>query len=309
MKKKMKNIDPEDAFQHVLESAPTNKDKAKERPYGSNIVGTIFHEITSEKDEKFVNFEDLLAGNLLSPDTILKEYAGINGTMLYIGYPLAVFGIHCEDEHMLSINFLADGHPKLWVFISYKDLNKVMDVIQMHGLPRRECDNKMNHKRSLLSFELLEDLGVDYRTFLQLKGDFIITLTPHMGMATGYHMSTAQNFVDQKYVSQVREDKIDWTKCSCSLQANGGPNHDVMRDHLKNEELKFNRNYRFRSCNGMSFEDLIEPAAYAIQVDGEKDLVVFVNGHQIRYRKDGDEVVDGEYLEKFIEDLKNRDCP
>lgn len=120
-------------------------------------------------------------------------------------------------------------------------------------------------------------------------------------------MSTAQNFVDEKYVSQVREDKVDWIKCSCSIQANGGPNHDVMRDRLKDEDLKFNRNYRFRPCSGMSFEDLVEPAGYAIEVDGEKDLVVFVYGHQIRYRKDGDEVADGKYLDNFIDDLKNRD--
>lgn len=156
---------------------------------------------------------------------------GIHTTYEHIsGGARSPTGMHVEDGHLGSINFVLAGAPKIWLFIAPHYGEKFELAIRQSALPGRkhQCSQFVRHLDLLVSPDLLDEWGIEYSIVPCKAGEMIATLpgTYHQVLNAGPNFAEAINCAMQPDWNGVSEDYRFCSEERCAEQA-------VTDSHLK----------------------------------------------------------------------------
>jgi len=183
--------------------------------YGADMDGTLF----SKNDDCKWNLSKLQSClQLLLMDQQDDRVGGIPGVTtpyLYFGMWASVFCAHTEDMHLLSINYLHAGAPKVWYAVAEGEDSRRFEYFMESNYhhAKKECPEYLRHKRSLVSPAILKKAGIPYTRTVQYPGDTIITFpgSYHSGFNAGFNVAEATNFATPEWIPYGRTAKV----CNC----------------------------------------------------------------------------------------------
>lgn len=85
---------------------------------------------------------------------------GVNTPFTNWAMPFTVFGIHCEDSNLGSINVQHGGAPRQWYSVSSFDSEKLENLVQRSTPEEIDCDLFIRHKSTLIPPSILEENGI-----------------------------------------------------------------------------------------------------------------------------------------------------
>jgi len=187
----------------------------KSAMYGADMDGTLFGK-NDDCDWNLGKLKSCL--QLLLIDQQDDKHGGIPGVTtpyLYFGMWASVFCAHTEDMHLLSINYLHAGAPKVWYAVAEGEDSRrfehLMESNYHHA--KKDCPEYLRHKRSLVSPAILKKAGIPYTRTVQYPGDTIITFpgSYHSGFNAGFNIAEATNFATPEWIPYGRTAKV----CNC----------------------------------------------------------------------------------------------
>ena len=166
---------------------------------------------------------------------LIGDMDGVTKAYHYIGYPKTFAGFHTEDSNLLSINFMVDGELKVWYVIPAEYSEAFEKYVKerypceyCHELPKPKCcrkqgkcekfcDNVLSHKDFFVDPNDLKKAGIKVITYLQKKGDVIITApgSYHAVVNGAYNLNIATNFTSKKWHEHFQATKVP---CSCARE-------------------------------------------------------------------------------------------
>jgi hypothetical protein len=146
-----------------------------------------------------------------TPTTAPPAQEGIPGVTtpyLYFGMWASVFCAHTEDMHLLSINYLHAGAPKIWYAVAPgEDAKRFEQLCEGHYVDAKgSCSEYLRHKRCLISPHILKKAGIRFTRAVQYPGDAMITFPAgyHFGFNTGFNVAEATNFAVPEWVPYAK---------------------------------------------------------------------------------------------------------
>ncbi|KAG5000056.1 hypothetical protein JHK87_021128 [Glycine soja] len=107
-----------------------------------------------------------------------------------------ISGVHVEDHHLYSLNYLHWGDPKVWYGIPGSHAPGLEDAMRKH-LPDlfEEQPNLLNELVTQLSPSVLKSEGVPVHRTVQHSGEFVVTFPRayHCGFNCGFNCAEAVN--------------------------------------------------------------------------------------------------------------------
>ncbi len=110
--------------------------------------------------------------------------------------------MHCEDEGLLSINYLHEG-DKYWVAVPPKHANLLEEKFKGTSSPyhRSDCAQFLRHSAAYFPTSTLDKWKVFFKVVHQTRREAIITFCRvyHQGFSAGYTLAEAVNYADQEW--------------------------------------------------------------------------------------------------------------
>ena len=233
-----------DAYQANVSSIPTDDDEKLARhfwkrvsptmpppTYAADEPGTLFATTSDNSDIA----DDWAVSNLDSCLHLLDGIPGVTSPYLYGGMWGTVFCAHTEDMHLLSINYLHAGAPKLWYAVAEPDAARFESLADHHyNKASTECSEYLRHKRTLLSPARLQKAGIRVTTTVQYPGQAVITFpgSYHFGFNAGFNVAEATNFAVPEWIPFGRSARV----CLCrpdSVQIQMDPLEGLLEQYDK----------------------------------------------------------------------------
>ena len=105
-----------------------------------------------------------------------ENIPGVTAPMLYFGTWRSMFALHTEDMDLYSINYMHEGHSKVWYGVPPAEAQRVVTVASsMFSDEERQCPQFLRHKNTLLSPRKLRAHDITVHRLVQNPGEFVIT--------------------------------------------------------------------------------------------------------------------------------------
>lgn len=121
----------------------------------------------------------------------------------------------------LSLNYVHEGHAKLWYNIKPKDLPRFIRHVKAsrpcaNTKGVKSCPNFLYHKFLIGHPESLLKVGIELNAVVQNAGELIMTFPEgaHGGFNFGPNLAEAQNFVDSDWVQKEGQHRQTFAACA-----------------------------------------------------------------------------------------------
>ncbi|GJM92142.1 hypothetical protein PR202_ga08576 [Eleusine coracana subsp. coracana] len=136
-----------------------------------------------------------MRGVARSPGSLLRflreDVPGVTSPMLYVAMMFSWFAWHVEDHDLHSVNYMHSGAPKTWYGVPGDAALALEDVVRVHGyggelnslgdlyfqivILGAETFAMLGNKTTVMSPEVLVELGIPCCRLVQNAGEFVIT--------------------------------------------------------------------------------------------------------------------------------------
>ncbi|KAK3162780.1 hypothetical protein QOZ80_1BG0093660 [Eleusine coracana subsp. coracana] len=156
-----------------------------------------------------------MRGVARSPGSLLRflreDVPGVTSPMLYVAMMFSWFAWHVEDHDLHSVNYMHSGAPKTWYGVPGDAALALEDVVRVHGyggeLNSLETFAMLGNKTTVMSPEVLVELGIPCCRLVQNAGEFVITFPGayHSGFSHGFNCGEASNIATPEWLRVAKE--------------------------------------------------------------------------------------------------------
>ncbi|KAF0916403.1 hypothetical protein E2562_007504 [Oryza meyeriana var. granulata] len=166
-----------------------------------------------------------MRGVARSPGSLLQfmpeDVPGVTTPMLYIGMMFSWFAWHVEDHELHSLNYMHLGAAKTWYGVPRDATLAFEEVVREHGYGGEvnplETFATLGRKTTVMSPEVLVDMGIPCCRLVQNAGEFVVTFpgSYHCGFSHGFNCGEASNIATPEWLRIAKEAAIRRASINC----------------------------------------------------------------------------------------------
>lgn len=142
-------------------------------------------------------------GRFWTENDFIPKIPGVHTAYSYRGVKNNGARFHIEDGDLVSVNYLKEGYPKLWISFSRADNNKFINCCR-RLYPRyfKKCPHFYRHKTIWIKPSVLKRWNITPYVTIQHPNDIIVTLEQefHAVINLGPSLAEAQNVGSAEWV-------------------------------------------------------------------------------------------------------------
>ncbi|XP_006645195.1 lysine-specific demethylase JMJ705-like [Oryza brachyantha] len=166
-----------------------------------------------------------MCGVARSPGSLLQfmreDVPGVTTPMLYVGMMFSWFAWHVEDHELHSLNYMHLGAGKTWYGVPRDAALAFEEVVREHGYSGEvnplETFATLGRKTTVMSPEVLVDMGIPCCRLVQNAGEFVVTFpgSYHCGFSHGFNCGEASNIATPEWLRIAKEAAIRRASVNC----------------------------------------------------------------------------------------------